>query len=1228
MTKNHVHLPGVFCFFADSLHTIWINLISLFRADSGKLFKAGETLRYVKALQTVIFVLILVVLTTASDPKTITEDAGTVYLSATEYDYPPFSVTDGDEADGFSVELLKAVAEEMGMTVTFRIDQWTILKDELENGELDILPLVGYTAERDKVYDFTVPYIVMRGNIFVRTDYHEIKSQKDLFGKEILVLDGDNSQEWAWSIGLDSELTATSTYLEAFELLAGGEYDAVLAQGLVGEKIIQDNGLDSIAPVYVYEDSGVARRKLHLEGYEQKFCFAVAEGDKELLSRLNEGLAIVSANGTYDELYQKWFPFLLENTGLSTTEIVRYLTYLLIPLLVILISAYFFTTRRTIRSRTREILLEKERSEKFLKESVLAGKVFEASIENAPIPIMIHADDGTVLNISRTWTALTLYEKEDIPTIDDWLEKAHWQKKQTVKDVIAQSFTLRETQHNGEFEVTTKDGRTLIWDFYSMNIGTLPDGREIVISTATDVTKRNQMVQELKESEQRFRILHHASFGGIAIHDKGLILECNQGLSDITGYSVEELVGMDGLLLIAPDYRALVMEKIASGTEQVYEAYGIRKNQEIYPLKLEAKNMPYKGREVRAVEFRDITELKRIEQERTYHENRLSHMKELLSYIVEYSNSGVAVHDKELNYVYVSNRYLQQYDIHENVIGRHHYEVFPDLPQKWRDVHQRTLKGEICSSEKDSYLREDGSLAWTRWECRPWFESEGEIGGIIVYTEVITDQVKLWEELEEKENNLRTAQEIAHVGSFEYDMVTERMTCSDEGLRICGITQKEFSGNSDALIQFIHPDERSYAREISIVAIQEKKIMQSEFRIIREDGEERIIDFRIGPKYDENGTCVRTTGTVQDITERKGIERELLYLSYHDHLTGLHNRRFFEEELAKHDTEDNLPLSVIMCDVNGLKLVNDSFGHEAGDLLLIHAARILEKVCRTNDLIARIGGDEFVIALPKTSSEETARIVNHLQELSGKETVSNIKLSISTGTDTKISAGESISEVVVKAENHMYRKKLYERSSARSKTIDLIMNTLFEKSTREAMHSNRVSRICQTIASSMNFSKDAVNQMRIAGLLHDIGKIGVAEKILNKPGPLNSEERTDMERHPEIGWKILSSTTEFSELARFVLNHHERWDGSGYPNGLKGEDIQIEARIISVADAYDAMTSNRSYKKGISPEQAIAELQRGAGTQFDPEIVEVFIRDVLSAEDSDTLLPSQIPVVL
>ncbi|MBN2300299.1 MAG: transporter substrate-binding domain-containing protein, partial [Acholeplasmataceae bacterium] len=311
--------------------------------------KVGGELKYLKRFNIFILCLIMTVLYFSLDVKADAGEERTVYLSATEYDYPPFSVTDSGEADGFSVELLKAVAEEMGIVVTFKIDQWTVLKEELKNGELDILPLVGYTEERDEVYDFTVPYIVMRGNIFVRKDDDRIQSQEDLFGKEILVLDGDNSQEWAWSIGLDSELTATSTYLEAFQLLDSGQYDAVLAQGLVGEKLISDNGLDNISPVYIYDDNGINRYKLNLEGYEQKFCFAVVEGDTALLSLLNEGLSIVSANGTYDALYQKWFPFLLENNGVSTAEVLKYVGYALIPIFVLFISGYFITTRRTIR---------------------------------------------------------------------------------------------------------------------------------------------------------------------------------------------------------------------------------------------------------------------------------------------------------------------------------------------------------------------------------------------------------------------------------------------------------------------------------------------------------------------------------------------------------------------------------------------------------------------------------------------------------------------------------------------------------------------------------------------------------------------------------------------------------------------------------------------------------------------------------------------------------------
>ena len=361
-------------------------------------------------------------------------------------------------------------------------------------------------------------------------------------------------------------------------------------------------------------------------------------------------------------------------------------------------------------------------------------------------------------------------------------------------------------------------------------------------------------------------------------------------------------------------------------------------------------------------------------------------------------------------------------------------------------------------------------------------------------------------------------------------------------------------------------------------------------------------------KLDEN----RYLGFARDISEKKKIESEILYLSYHDHLTGLYNRRFFEQELKRLDTSENLPMSIIMFDVNGLKLVNDSFGHDAGDRLLKKAAEVIKNICRNEDMVARIGGDEFVLFLPKTSSKQCVEIANQIKEQSAKEKVANVELSISYGYDTKEVEKQSILEIIANAENYMYRYKLFERSSNRSKTTDLIMNTLFEKSNREAAHSNRVSSICQLIASAMNLGIDAVNKMRIAGLIHDIGKIGVAESILNKPGYLTTDERREIERHPEIGWRLLSSTNEYSELAQFVLNHHEKWDGSGYPNGLKGEAIPLEARIIAVADAYDAMTSERSYRVALSKEKAIEELRKGSGTHFDPEIVTVFIDQVLT----------------
>lgn len=391
---------------------------------------------------------------------------------------------------------------------------------------------------------------------------------------------------------------------------------------------------------------------------------------------------------------------------------------------------------------------------------------------------------------------------------------------------------------------------------------------------------------------------------------------------------------------------------------------------------------------------------------------------------------------------------------------------------------------------------------------------------------------------------------------------------------------------------------------------KESKTYMYETQLPCKNGNVVWVEESIKSRYNSEGE-IEVLGISRNIDGRKKQEEQLIHMSFHDHLTGLYNRRFFEEELSRLDTERNLPMTLVMGDVNGLKIINDSFGHDLGDELLKKIAETIKKECRADDIIARLGGDEFVIILPKTDAFEAEQIIKRIREIIQSKKVANLDLSISFGYETKRNKDENIQEILIKAENSMYRFKLYESKSLRSKTIDVIMNALFEKSSRELMHSKRVSIICETIATQLKFKHELVKQIRIAGLVHDIGKIGIDEKILNKTQSLDKNEWEVINKHPEAGWRILNSTNEFSELAEFVLSHHERWDGLGYPRALKGEEIAIEARIIAIADSYDAMTSERSYRKAFSKEEAVTEIMRCSGTQFDPEIVKVFIEKVL-----------------
>ncbi|MHB1154353.1 MAG: HD domain-containing phosphohydrolase [Eubacteriales bacterium] len=863
-----------------------------------------------------------------------------------------------------------------------------------------------------------------------------------------------------------------------------------------------------------------------------------------------------------------------------------------------------------VEEKTRELQNSNTKTLQLLEAVKKEQSLIEAIFDSIPGYFYVYEESGRLIKWNKKHETMTGFTTEELShmTLEKWFDQEDIIKvNAAVYNVFEKGYGEVEARlilKNGEKMMTRSSGAPFVLD-----------GRKYFAGIGVDITEYKkietqlqQNIDDLLESQQ----IAHLGTWRLNLATNQVVW--SQELYNMYGFdpTIPPPPYTEHMKLFTPES----WDKLSTSLEYT-RTCGIPYELELETVIIDGSNgrMWVRGEAIRdsngnITDLRgaaqDITERKKIEE-------TLVHAHDLMSYIIEHNRSAVAVHDRDLKYLYVSQRYLDVYQIKEkDIIGKHHYDVFPDLPQKWRDVHQKALRGEISSAEKDIYIREDGTTEWTRWECRPWFEKDGSIGGIIVYTEVITKHIELLEELRKKEQNLRVAQEIAHVGSFDYDMANNKLMCSDEGLRICGITQREFSGEPNVILQCIHPDEREYVVDMIGRAMTEKKILEYNCLIIRRDNEARMVCIRVGPVMDDDGQPVGISGTCQDITERKKAESELLYLNYHDYLTGLYNRRFYEDELMRLDIKENLPISIIMCDINGLKLVNDSFGHDSGDVLLKKAAEVIKKACRERDIISRIGGDEFAVILPETDAEETIQIANRIKELSSKESVANIDLSISYGYDTKKTDKQTMSEVLANAENHMYRHKLYERSSLRNKTIDIIMNTLFEKSNRESLHSNRVSGICQAIASEMNFDKDNVNKIRIAGLIHDIGKIGIDEKILNKVGSLCDDEREQILKHPEIGWRILGSSNEFSELAQFVLNHHEKWDGSGYPNGLKGEKIPIEARIITVADSYDAMTSERTYKNAFNKDQAINELKRCSGTHFDPEIVHVFVNQVLT----------------
>lgn len=404
---------------------------------------------------------------------------------------------------------------------------------------------------------------------------------------------------------------------------------------------------------------------------------------------------------------------------------------------------------------------------------------------------------------------------------------------------------------------------------------------------------------------------------------------------------------------------------------------------------------------------------------------------------------------------------------------------------------------------------------------------------------------------------------------------------------------------------FIHPEDLEFIYESFNTGMIFEPNFVLRLRILKKNGKYLYFEWKLS-FYEDIAYAVG-----RDVTEIIDKEQQILYLSYHDKLTGLYNRAFFEEELKRLDDNRHLPLSIIMGDVNGLKIVNDVFGHFVGDKMLKSIAEILKSSCRRGDIIARWGGDEFIVLLPNTNSTITEEIINRIYANCKDNELDMQYANISLGYAIKDDDSKDITKILIEAEDNMYKTKLLDGKKVREIIISSMIQHLFDGNFEIKYHINRIKNYSIALANRLNLSNSDKNKLILLAEIHDIGKISIPKEILEKPGQLNELEWNEVKKHPETGYRIAKSIPELSDIAELILYHHERWDGNGYPHGLKREEIPFLSRIFSIVDVYDAITQDKPHRKAMSLDEAVDFLTKNKGIIFDPYLVDCFIKILL-----------------